>query len=773
MHSLYQSADSKRSAGASVVVAIVCVLFTHVLQAQDPLSVIIGYPLSGGGVRYVMGTGDATWQVTERGIATRARSVFDTTMVAVAWSDFATNADVDIVGVEPVDYPVRIYTNEWPDGLELKAYRRVMVSETSGARRKLMVTATHQVPILESVGANPLPLIHRGEEAIVKAGRTRESSLPAYRMTSAHIANPYVEKFLGDVVQEELRQPVIISDPRIAFATYMERRAKAMFDREGNIVMSGRSPFFGAIPLSPDLYEDSLGVSNVRTTKLTKDRRVLWSTYYGPLPGFTVIAFDHNNDAVCISSGSGRSIRSTGYQDTSNGGSDIFVQKWSSDGRLMWTTYVGGKRDDAPGLITTDNEGNIYIAGLTRSVDFPTTVGQWNLKPNWSNRWDVVLFSLSYDGRTMRWGTYFGSQDTYGFLDTLEKNIGSDIDGLVYDQHGGVVLGMHQYAPSDLPITKNAWDTVYKGYGEAVLARFTTSGFMEWSTLISSTADDIINSVQLFDDSLVMIRFEEELMTVGTLFQRFPAVGVPGQTLTPEDKRGFLAVFNLDGSPRLVWAPFTSKIDGTYYQSLFGTSSKIIYTPPIGSNSNDAIIYDVAPGVGRDSHKPVFSLTTTSDWITYTPIYTSPILGCGGYSSDFHNGFILFQQDRFPSRGACLTDTAWGAGFGDNNGEQPYLVLLRPVVTSVDDNEAGLGNVDSRNTDRLQVFMRNLGDDLVLEFTHAVDRIEIYDMLGNLATSVSTAPCTEITMSLRSIAPGSYILRCRGTSSSADVVFIR
>jgi hypothetical protein len=53
--------------------------------------------------------------------------------------------------------------------------------------------------------------------------------------------------------------------------------------------------------------------------------------------------------------------------------SDIFLAKWNSDGELLMSSHFGGNGwDDSLGL-TIDQDNNIYISGSTDSSDFPTT----------------------------------------------------------------------------------------------------------------------------------------------------------------------------------------------------------------------------------------------------------------------------------------------------------------------------------------------------------------------------------------------------------------
>ncbi len=56
--------------------------------------------------------------------------------------------------------------------------------------------------------------------------------------------------------------------------------------------------------------------------------------------------------------------------------SDAFVSELSNDGsKLLYSTYLGGTAQDAGYGIAVDSNTNIYVAGITYSVDFPTTKG--------------------------------------------------------------------------------------------------------------------------------------------------------------------------------------------------------------------------------------------------------------------------------------------------------------------------------------------------------------------------------------------------------------
>ena len=63
-------------------------------------------------------------------------------------------------------------------------------------------------------------------------------------------------------------------------------------------------------------------------------------------------------------------------QRANAGGADAFVTVLSADG-AKWndSTYLGGSQDDSAMAVTLDHAGNLVLAGLTWSPDFPVTAG--------------------------------------------------------------------------------------------------------------------------------------------------------------------------------------------------------------------------------------------------------------------------------------------------------------------------------------------------------------------------------------------------------------
>jgi len=60
------------------------------------------------------------------------------------------------------------------------------------------------------------------------------------------------------------------------------------------------------------------------------------------------------------------------FDPVTSGDGELFISRFSADGReLRFSTYLGGSANERLGDLTLDSEGNILLAGSTRSTDFP------------------------------------------------------------------------------------------------------------------------------------------------------------------------------------------------------------------------------------------------------------------------------------------------------------------------------------------------------------------------------------------------------------------
>ena len=72
---------------------------------------------------------------------------------------------------------------------------------------------------------------------------------------------------------------------------------------------------------------------------------------------------------------------------------------------LVYSTYLGGSGDDLGSSIAIDSSNNVYIAGTTNSVNFPT---QGPAFPNKAGLSDIFVTKINAAGNAIVYSTYVG-----------------------------------------------------------------------------------------------------------------------------------------------------------------------------------------------------------------------------------------------------------------------------------------------------------------------------------------------------------------------------
>lgn len=82
------------------------------------------------------------------------------------------------------------------------------------------------------------------------------------------------------------------------------------------------------------------------------------------------------------------------------------------DPSLEYSTFLGGSADDYGRSIAVDHEGNTYVTGETRSLDFPVLNGSVFANcATTTHCIDAFVSKLSVDGTTLLYATYLGGSD--------------------------------------------------------------------------------------------------------------------------------------------------------------------------------------------------------------------------------------------------------------------------------------------------------------------------------------------------------------------------
>jgi hypothetical protein len=180
------------------------------------------------------------------------------------------------------------------------------------------------------------------------------------------------------------------------------------------------------------------------------------------------------------------------FNNTLNGSFEVFVVKLDPAGTgLIYSTFLGGKRDDWAGSIMLDPGGNAYLVGDTQSANFPVTQ---DAEDRWFNGIsDVFVAVLNATGSSLVYSTFLGGLSAdFGF--SIAMNPINDI----------YITGFTNSA--DFPAIFGCIDPTYNGNGDAYVTRISALNPVDLPDLDVSTPDiDFLPLGPVLADSLVTV----------------------------------------------------------------------------------------------------------------------------------------------------------------------------------------------------------------------------------------------------------------------------
>lgn len=336
---------------------------------------------------------------------------------------------------------------------------------------------------------------------------------------------------------------------------------KVRIDEKGNLVIT--TPLGDMVEQAPVAYQISNGkISSVKCAfRLTGNRvtfalgnysksailvidpTLVFATYCGSVSDNFGMTATYGYDGTAYSAGTvyGNAYPTpdpNAYDVTSNftvaniGNSattDVFLSRYSADGTTMiWTTFLGGG-DNTQGTETAhslicDKLNNIYIYGVTSSLDFPIVNGYQSTHgggtpltvtfngTHFGNAGtDIYVAKFSANGQNLLGSTYMGgslndganykvTSGTYSSVaayDSLTTNYGDQYRGeIMIDSVGNCIIASCSRS-LNFPVL-NAFQPANAGQQDGVIFKLTSDlSTLQWSSYFGGTKNDACYSVKI------------------------------------------------------------------------------------------------------------------------------------------------------------------------------------------------------------------------------------------------------------------------------------
>jgi hypothetical protein len=284
--------------------------------------------------------------------------------------------------------------------------------------------------------------------------------------------NVYMSSNL-EVGRATISTTVIDGVPSVSWATSIggsgtEYGYDIATDSNGNVCVTGRYNgivTIGSTPLA-DSYDDAF------VAKYDTSGTVQWATSIGgtDTDAGQAIATDSNGNVYVI----GRYVGSVAIGSTTltNAGAyDVFVAKYDTSGIVQWATSIGGSDFDYGQAIATDSDGNVYVTG---SYAGSVTFAPGTTLTSTSGSTDVFVAKYDTSG-TVQWARSIG-----GTTFDAGYGIATDSAGNVY------VIGNYNNTATFAPGTT----LTSAGSSDAFVAKYDTSGTVQWARSIGGTSAD-------------------------------------------------------------------------------------------------------------------------------------------------------------------------------------------------------------------------------------------------------------------------------------------
>jgi len=286
----------------------------------------------------------------------------------------------------------------------------------------------------------------------------------------------------------EILAPCPSGPVRLTFlgTTSNEYAEQVAFDAGGNLIVALTSD--AGLPTTAGAYDTTFnGAADVWVGRFDANlTTLLFGTWLGGLLDDSVwgLSLDPaGNIYLTGTTGGGFPVTAGAYDTTHNGFSDVFLAILNPSGTsLTYSTYLGGSGSsgDTPfGNPAVEVSGDVYLTGVTYSIDFPTTLGAFDSTLGGSADAFVARIRPASTGAAdLIYSTYLGGS-------TVEKGRAISVDA------GGNAYAVGFTDSTDFPTTTGAFDPSKNGQLDAFLTKLNPTGSaLVYSSYLGGSGED-------------------------------------------------------------------------------------------------------------------------------------------------------------------------------------------------------------------------------------------------------------------------------------------
>ncbi|MFT7010564.1 MAG: hypothetical protein ACJAWR_000566, partial [Flavobacteriales bacterium] len=392
-----------------------------------------------------------------------------------------------------------------------------------------------------------------------------------------------------------------------------------------------------------------------KSQELIIDPIIVFSTYSGSTAdnfGFTATYDkDENTYAGGIVYGGGVYPTTIGAHQTSFNTSasyyiDIAISKFNKNGSaLIYSTYLGGSRSEAPHSISVNNKDELFVMGTTGSSNFPTSnnaydgtfSGGVDVRPIYSGVYylhgcDLFVTKFNVSGTAILGSTFIGGTGNDGVNTdaSLAYNYGDAFRGEITIDSSGNAIVASTTNSTNFPTTVGAPQTTFGGgFSDACLFVLDSNlQNLTWSTYYGGSAQDAGYGVQ-FDS------YDNYFMTGGTNSSNLVTSATAYDISYNGNEDGFITKYNTT-SNLLIASTYigTSGYDQSYMVQVDINDDVYIAGQSLGNYPVSLGVYS-NPGSSQIFHK--FSNNLDSS-------YWSTVIGSGRGTVDISPSAFLVND---------------------------------------------------------------------------------------------------------------------------------